>query len=484
MRHVILSIAVIVSLFLLTSSKPEKIYYSEIYRPQFHFTPEKNFMGNPCGLIYSEGIYHLFYQYNPDGLSGENFHWGHASGTDLVHWKHLPVAISSDNLQENREFCTALPGSAIIDKDNVLGLEKGDHKTMVIFYTGKNCGQRIAWSIDNGLTWNNYSGNPVIPFVENDMACHPRVFWHEPSGKWIMVLFRKPGSDERLRGFSFYSSSNLVKWEFQSHLAGFSDDPDLVELRVNNRPDDTRWVVIEGDGSYVIGSFDGKTFTPESIRMKSDFGKNYYGAQTWSNIPANDGRTIQLALMIDGKWPEMPFNGQMTFPSELSLRKINSGIFLIRQPAKEIEKLQNKIHSWKNENLIPGINQNILKKIQGDCFRITGRFDLKTCESFGIMFRAGKKNPGTEMVYNVKRQTLTVLGQTVPLEPVDNKIMLDILIDRASLEIYANDGRAVISNLFINKVTDRSYILFCTGGELMVEELNAFEMKSAWNEVK
>jgi len=480
MRRFLILSGIVAGLFLITASKPDKVYYNEKYRPQYHFSPERNYMGDPCGLVYLSGKYHLFFQQNPKGLGEGYSHWGHAVSTDLIHWEHHPVALFPDNLSEDTLFCTALPGSALVDHRNSLGVEKGSQKTIVLFYTSAQCGQRIAYSTDGGNSWQKYSGNPVIPYDETDHARHPKVFWHEPSSKWVMVLFRIPGNDERKQGFSFYTSSNLTEWEYQSHLAGFRERADMFELRVNNRPDDTRWIIMEGNGDYVLGSFDGKSFLPESIRLRSDFGRNYSSAVTCCNMPESEGRLVQIALMKNDEWPGMPFHGQLTFPSELALKKVNTGIFLTRQPVREIEKLYDKHYSWKEEKLIPGIGQNLVKKVQGDCLRIKGRFDLKNCESFGFMLRTGKKNQGSELVYNVKRQTLTILGMTMPLEPIDNKIQLDILLDRASAEVYANNGRGVLTNVFFNEVPDQELILFNTGGELLVEELDIFSLKSAW----
>lgn len=450
-------------------------YYNESLRPQYHFTPERNWMGDPCGLVHYDNEYHLFYQYNPKGDEPGFYHWGHAKSKDLIHWEHLPLAIFPDNLSEDAEYCTVGPGSTIIDEKNLLGLEKGEHKTMVAFYTSRQCGQRIAYSNDKGHTWTKYSGNPVIPFDENDNASGPKVFWFEQGQHWVMALFRVPDNEERKRGISFYTSSDLIHWEFQSHLPGFSGTPDMVELRVNNRPEDKKWLVFEGDGSYVIGSFDGKSFTPESIRMRSDFGKNFYAAKTFHNRV--DGRIIQLAWMRGGEYPGMPFNGQMTFPSELTLRKFNMGTFMIRQPVREIENIQGKRITWEKENLIPGLNTNLVKKAKGELLQIKGQFDLKSCDSFGLMLRHSKKNQGMELLYNVKRQTLTMFGQSVTIEPVDNKIYLDILLDRNSVEVYANNGRAVISNTFQPDENSLEYVLYNSGGELFVEKLEFIELK-------
>jgi sucrose-6-phosphate hydrolase SacC (GH32 family) len=472
--------AVLVFLFY-TSSGQEKGYYSELYRPQFHFTPEKNWHNDPNGLVYYDGEYHMFYQYNPFGNKWGYMHWGHAVSNDLVHWEHLPVALYPDEDSKDSVYCTAFSGSAIVDEHNLLGKQNGNEKTLVAFYTSQHCGQRIAYSTDRGRSWEKHEGNPIIPYDENDDARDPKVFWHQPTQKWIMALYRKSEEDDITKGVSFYASENLVDWEWKSHIVGFYECPDLVRLQVTNRPEEFKWVLFDGDGSYIIGDFDGEEFNPETAKMKSDFGKNYYATQTWSNIPEEDGRSIQIAWMRGGKFPDMPFNGQMTFPSELSITKFNFGYKLIRKPIKEIELLHGKHTDWKNENIIPGINVNILKKISGDCYHIIAEFDIKTADNFGFMIRHGKKDAGTEVLYNVKRETLSVLGSTVPLPLIDNHIKMEILIDRASIEIYANDGQAVISNCFTPSEKADDFVLFTNGGELEVIKMEAYKIESVWS---
>ncbi len=469
-------------LFMLFAYKPEKKYYDELYRPQFHFSPEKNWNNDPNGLVYYDGEYHMFYQYNPKGLEWGYMHWGHAVSTDLVHWKHLPVAIYPDNNSEDKVECTAYSGSAIVDEKNILGKQKGAVKTLVAFYTSQHCGQRLAYSTDKGRTWEKYEGNPVIPYDENDDARDPKVVWHDETQKWVMVLYRKSSEDEKSKGISFYVSDNLVDWQWKSHIPGFFECPDLIRLEVTNRPEELKWVLFDGDGSYLIGNFDGETFTPETSKMKSDFGSNYYATQTWSNIPKDDGRTIQIAWMKDGKYPEMPFSGQMSFPCELSLTKFSFGYKLVRNPVSEIELLHGKHYEWKNENLIPGINENLLKKVNGDCIHIKGEFDLKTSDGFGFVVRQSKKNQGVEVLYNVKRGTLSVLNSTVPLVAANNKISLEILLDRSSIEIFANGGQTVISNCFTPNEGAKDLVLFTNGGELMVDKLDVYKIESSWTE--
>jgi len=480
MKTIFLSVITLIIFVSAVGTKSNK-KYNELYRPQFHFTPEKNWHNDPNGLVYYDGEYHMFYQYNPNGKEWGYMHWGHAVSKDLIHWEHLPIALYPDENSTDKVKCTAFSGSAIVDKNNLLGKQSGNEKTLVAFYTSQDCGQRIAYSTDKGRTWIKYEGNPIIQY-NNDDARDPKVIWHEPTQKFVMVLYRKSEDDDKSKGISFYSSNNLVDWKWESHIPGFFECPDLIELKVTNQPDEKKWILFDGDGSYLIGKFDGKKFTAESAKMKSDFGKNYYATQTWSNFPEEDGRTIQIAWMKGGEFPEMPFNGQMTFPCELSLNKFSFGYKLIRKPLKEIEKLHGKHHDWENKNLIPGLNKNLVNGVKGDCLHIIGEFDLKTSDNFGFMLRTNNKNSGTEVLYDVKRGTLSVLGSTTPLLPIDNKIRLELLVDRASIEIFANDGQSVVSNCFTPEEGAEGLILFTNGGELGVDKLDIFKIESIWNQ--
>ena len=459
--------------------KPVKVH-DELYRPQFHFTPEINWQSDPNGLVFYKGEYHLFYQYNPFGNEWGYMHWGHAISTDLVHWENLPIALFPDNDSKDKENCTEFSGSGLVDENNVTGLQKGEEKTILLFYTSHNCGQRLAYSNDVGRTWIKYEKNPIIPFNETDDARDPKVIWDEASKQYVMVLYRKPNNDDKQKGVSFYTSKNLLDWEFKNHMPGFFECPDLVELPVNRRSEDKKWVLFDGDGSYVIGTFNSEIFVAESPKIPGDFGSNYYATQTWSNIPETDGRTIQIAWMKGGEYPKMPFHGQMTFPCEISLKKYSDGIRLIRKPVKEIELLHGKGEVWENKNLIPGINKNPIHGIKGDCFHIIGSFKLKWADSFGFDVRLDKKNSGTEILYDVKSKTLNCQGNSAVLEPVDGTIKLEILIDRSSIEIFGNDGRVVLSSCFAPVENARGLYLFNIGGELLLEKLEIYPMKSIW----
>ena len=275
----------ILSFFLASLSvfadKPTKLF-DELHRPQFHFTPEKNWNNDPNGLVFYKGEYHLFYQYNPFGKEWGYMHWGHAVSTNLVNWEHLPIALFPDNDSKDKDSCTAYSGSGLIDHNNVTGLQKGEEKTILLFYTSQKCGQRLAYSNDKGRTWLKYEKNPIIAFDATDDARDPKVIWHEPSKQYVMVLYRRPNSSDKQKGISFYTSKNLIDWEFKNHIVGFYECPDLVELPVNRRADDKKWVLFDGDGSYVIGLFDGEKFIAETPKLQSDFGKNYYAMEQYS----------------------------------------------------------------------------------------------------------------------------------------------------------------------------------------------------------
>lgn len=479
MKFTFITLIFIIAAFTSIATKPVKVY-DELYRPQFHFTPEKNWHNDPNGLVFYKGEYHLFYQYNPFGNEWGFMHWGHAVSKDLVHWENLPIALYPDNDSKDKELCTAFSGSGLVDENNVTGLQKGEEKTLLLFYTSQKCGQRLAYSNDKGRTWIKYDKNPIIAFDETDDARDPKVIWHEASKQYVMVLYRKLDGNEKLKGISFYTSKNLIDWQFKSHVAGFFECPDLVELPVNRRSDDKKWVLFDGDGSYLIGSFNGEKFVSESPKMPSDFGVNYYATQTWSNIPEADGRTIQIAWMKGGEFPGMPFNGQMTFPCELSLKKFTEGIRLVRKPIKEIGLLHKKGEVWENENLIPGINKNLTRGVKGDCLHILGSFKIKSADSFGFVVRLDKKDNGTEIMYTVGDKMLSCMGKKTRVEPIDGVIKLEILLDRSSIELFANDGNVVMSSCFVPTENADGLYLFNTGGEILVEKLEVYPMKSIW----
>ena len=304
--------------------------YREINRPQIHFTSRRGWNNDPNGLVYYEGEYHMFYQHNPMEREWENMSWGHAVSKDLIHWEELPVVMLPDKLG------SIFSGTAVIDYNNTSGFGKDGIPPMVAIYTANssdNERQCIAYSLDRGRTFTKFDGNPVIDskgkWNSTDLR-DPKVFWYEPEKNWVMVLFERDGN-------SIYTSVNLKEWQYQSHTSGFWECPQLFELAVDGNTTNKKWVMYGASGTYMIGKFDGRKFTPEG-------GKYYYGngsiyaAQTFDNIPASDGRRIQIGWGRIQQ-PGMPFNQMMLLPTELTLRSTKDGIRMFNRPVKEVEML-------------------------------------------------------------------------------------------------------------------------------------------------
>jgi len=444
--------------------------YEEPYRPQFHFSAKKNWLNDPNGLVYYHGEYHLFFQHNPFGINWGNMHWGHAVSRDLVHWEELPIALAPD------QHGTCFSGSAVVDWNNTSGFQTGGEKVLVALYTGApvpeveggpKFSQCLAYSNDRGRTWTPYDKNPVLPHIVGGNR-DPKVFWHVPTGKWVMALYLD-GNE-----FGFFGSPNLKEWSLLSKLtvAGSTECPDLFELPVDGNPSSTKWVFLGGDGNYLIGTFDGTVFTPESEKLEADYGANYYATQSYSDIPREDGRRVQIAWMNGGNYPHMPFNQQMNFPCELTLRTFPEGPRMCRMPVREIASLYGERSAWLEQTVNPG--DNPLKAVKGDLFDIALEAELSGADTFGLKLR------GEALTYSVKEKTLTCLGKAAPVDAVSGRIKLRVLLDRASIEIFANDGKVVMSSCFVPEPKNKSLEFFTTGGPVKIVTLEVYELNSSW----
>lgn len=464
-------------LFLFVSAKSDKSYYKEKYRPQFHFSPEKNWLFESNGFVFLQGEYHLFYH----NVSVVNKNYidqiGHAVSKDLVHWQHLPSAFTPDESGKALTPSNPMAGSAVIDSMNVSGLQQKGGKTMLIFYSDSIGNQNLAFSNDKGITWNKYAKNPILSISEGK-AQDPKVFYHAQSGKWILALFSNKGEGNQAGDISFYNSTDLLNWKFSSLLEGFGECPDIFEIAMEGNVTVKKWVVLSGEGDYKIGEFDGLSFKAETKTQKLDYGKNFFSTQTLSNAP--NGKVIQIAWMRGGEFPEMPFNGQMSFPTELSLRTTKKGMALCRKPVSTLATLYDRDLLKKDKNLIPGIKGNLLGGIKGDAVLIKAVVVLKSADSFGFIVRNGKQSNGTDIHYDTAKKILELNGVKMPLEPVDGKIEFEILIDRSSIELFANHGESVITSSFNPVEGEEDLLLYTQGGELFVESLEAYTLKTAW----
>ena len=295
----------------------------------------------------------------------------------------------------------------------------------------------------------------------------PKVVWHEPTRRWVMALYLEGHS------YALLSSPDLKDWArlCQIELGEASECPDLFELPVNGQAGNSRWVFWGADGSYLLGSFDGHVYRPEGPVQRYNWGGDSYAAQTWSDIPAEDGRRIQIAW-LRVNLPGMPFNQCMTFPCELTLRTTPEGIRLFSQPVREIELLHEKGHRWGALALRPG--ENPLAGITGDLFDIRAEWTVGDATEFGVTIR------GISVTYDVRQQTLTCQGRSAPLQPIDGRIRLQILVDRASIEVFGNDGGVGMPIGAIPDGEQRSLEVFSRGGDTQIELLEVYELRSAW----
>jgi sucrose-6-phosphate hydrolase SacC (GH32 family) len=243
-------------------------------------------------------------------------------------------------------------------------------------------------------------------------------------------------------------------------------------LPVDGNKDNLKWVFTAANGDYLIGSFDGKTFKPEGDAARADYGANYYAVQTFSDIPASDGRRIQIAWMSEARYPGMPFNQQMSFPCEMKLRTFPEGPRICRLPVGEIKNLYGKNHTWKNQTLKP--DENPLKDVAGGLYDIQMQVDLAGAKNFGIKCR------GAAVTCSAEKEKLTCLGKEAPIDLSNGEITLRILVDRTSLEIFANDGKVVMTSGFLPAPEMTGLELFADGGNPKILSMTVHELKSAW----
>ncbi|MCY9094881.1 GH32 C-terminal domain-containing protein [Bacillus inaquosorum] len=485
-------------------------YYDEDYRPQYHFTPEANWMNDPNGMVYYAGEYHLFYQYHPYGMQWGPMHWGHAVSKDLVTWKHLPVALYPD------EKGTIFSGSAVVDRNNTSGFQTGEEKPLVAIYTQDREGhqvQSIAYSNDKGRTWTKYAGNPVIPNPGKKDFRDPKVFWYEKEKKWVMLL----AAGDRIL---IYTSKNLKQWTYASEFGqgqgshgGVWECPDLFELPVDGNPNQKKWVmqVSVGNGAvsggsgmqYFVGDFDGTHFKNENPSDKvlwTDYGKDFYAAVSWSDIPSSDGRRLWLGWMSNWQYandvPTSPWRSAASIPRELKLKTLTGGVRIVQTPVKELQTIRGTSKKWKNQTISPA-SQNVLAGLSGDAYELHAEFQVSpgSAPEFGFKVRTGE-NQFTKVGYDRKNTKLFVdrsesgnvtfnptfnTGiQTAPLKPVNGNIKMRIFVDRSSVEVFGNDGQQVITDIILPDRSSKGLELYAVNGGVKLKSLTIYPLKKVW----
>jgi len=457
----------------------EENLYKEELRPQFHFSSKRGWNNDPNGLMYYKGEYHMFYQHNPFGWEWGNMTWGHAISTDLVHWVEQGDKLHADELGQ------MWSGSGVVDWKNTTGFQTGDEPPLVVIYTnagdnsqwskGKPFTQGIAYSNDRGRTWTKYSGNPVLGHVKGGNR-DPKVQWWEKTQEWVIVLYLSDGE------VAFYTSKDLKQWKAQGTMMSNHECPELVQLTVDGDKDNKKWVHYAAHGEYFIGDFNGREFTKETEPIRYNYGNMFYASQMFNDIPEDDGRDIQIAW-ARVNLPDMPFNQMMTFPVSLSLRTTEEGLRMFAYPVKEIENIHGKQYRWEDEELNPG--DNPLADVKGNLFDIDAEIDVGDADEVGFEIN------GFPVSYDVRKKVLTggegkegdefSSGETwASLAPVDGKISLRILVDRPSVEIFANNGRIYMPMQAVRDLSNKSLKIYAKGGAANIEELTVHEVKSIW----
>ena len=445
-------------IFTMADEKPsgQQSGYNEQYRPQFHFTAPANWINDPNGLIYHDGEYHLFYQYNPQSRNAHwndkpvhSASWGHAVSRDLVHWEHLPVTpIRSGS------------GSGIVDRGNTAGFGEGDEDVFIVFWAGS-----LSYSRDRGRTWKHYEGNPFLP-----RHADPFVFRHGPTKQWILVSFIHPDKPD---DFLFYRSTDLKNWTRTNQYKGkLHECPAVFEIPIEGEKT-RKWIFHSGNGEYLIGDFDGKEFHEEAGKFRMDYGM-FYASQCWHGQPPGDERVIHIAWMHGGRFPaDMPFNQQLTFPCEFTLRRLPEGLRLCRQPVREIARLYDKaVVAQDNVALKP--EGDLLKGVEGDLFDIECDIEMRQATAVKLTIR------GETVRYDRSKANLHCGPREAPLKLRDDRLRLRVLVDRASIEVFADQGQVAITHSFLPNPKNRALALNVAGGAALVRRIRVNSLRSAW----
>ena len=484
--------------------------YTEKNRPQLHFSVAEKWMNDPNGLFYFEGNYHLFYQYHPHSTKWGPMHWGHAISEDLIHWQHLPIALFPDNLGY------IFSGSIVVDKNNDSQLGTADQPPILAFFTHHNIEiektqennfqyQSLAYSLDKGISWTKYQGNPIIPNVNKCKDFRdPKVIWHKDTESWIMVLaaFDK---------VYFYKSENLIDWQFLSTFGNPADSrvwecPDLFPL-LEDETGESKWILLvsiqknapNGGSatSYFVGHFDGKEFKADITKQKwLDRGPDNYAFVTWSNLDEFRNKVIGIGWMSNWIYaqevPTHPWRGAMTMPRKLSLAKINREYIVKSTPILEFEKLRGKRKIF--ENIEIG-NLYTFKWDFDSSLEILMAFDFVKTDASEIIFKLyNTLDEFISIVIDLNAQQLNVdRSQSsknvfnsefykVHSAPVKLYALntLHLIIDCSSIEVFINHGELVFTEIFFPTNDYNQIEIITNHGICFFKSLMMFPLNGIW----
>ena len=449
--------------------------YREPLRPLVHFSPRRGWVNDPNGLVFFNGEYHLFFQHNPYGTKWGNMHWSHAVSRDLVWWEELGVALYPDAMGP------MFSGSAVVDWNNTSGFGKDGKPPLVLIYTaaGNPATQCLAWSLD-GRAFTKYERNPVVKqFTPGNRD--PKVFWHEPTKRWVMVLYvgvdepaaekgKKPETKHTIR---FLTSPNLRDWEVTGQVDGLYECPDLFPLAVDGDPAKVQWVLTAASSEYFLGSFDGRTFTRRTPKLKGHQGRGFYAAQTFSDLPTADGRRVMIGW-LQAPSPGMPFNQAMSVPLELKLLATPAGPRLAFGPAKEIESLRGASFRAQPIDLKPGGDDPLAKAAGGEAMDVRVEFEPTPDAQVELVVR------GVRVRFDADKQELAVNDHRAPAPLRQGRQRLVVIADRTSVEVFAGEGLCYVPMPVIPKADDRSVTLKVTRVPVKLLSAEAHVLRSAW----
>ena len=408
----------------------------EKFRPEYHHTPVYGWMNDPNGMFYLDGVYHLYYQWNPYGSQWENMTWGHSTSTDLINWTAQPSAIVPDALG------AIFSGSCVVDKNNTAGFGTN---AVIAFYTsaGRNQVQSMAYSTDGGKTFTKYENNPVIIGDCPDFR-DPKVFWNDDLKAWNLIL--AAGQEMRI-----YSSNNLKDWKYESSFGtgygchdGVWECPDLV--KINNK-----WVLlcninpggIYGGSAtqYFVGDFDGKHFTTNQKQtLWLDYGKDHYATVTFCNAPQN--RHIALAWMSNWQYannvPTKQFRSANSVPRDLGIFEADGIYYCTSKPSPELLKMRSSI--VKNPTEICEIVVDIKKDTKITLSNTKNEYVTISYDTKTQLLKFDRRHAGDN---SFSSDFATETSVKVP----SGSKQLRIFVDRCSIELFDSEGKAVMTNL-------------------------------------
>ncbi|MDP9904658.1 glycoside hydrolase family 32 protein [Arthrobacter bambusae] len=508
----------------MTGSPLPETFADEAYRPRLHFSAPDTWINDPNGLVYADGLYHLFYQNNPYGTDHANMSWGHAVSTDLHHWEHRPLAILCDNDEQ------IFSGSVVLDETNSSGFGDPGTAPLVAIYTSDYAdtsphqgiqAQSLAYSNDGGQTWTKYSHNPVLSRDSPNFR-DPKVFRYKSgSGDyWVMIAV-----EAAERKAVLYRSEDLKHWtllsEFQpSRTVGkIWECPDLFPLQVDGDPADTKWVLIlslereEGEGGsagvYIIGDFDGVTFTPQTKDLNVageatpvfgwlDHGRDYYAAVSFSNTPGD--RRIMIGWMNNWDYarslPTSPWRGSMALPREISLHTDNGRMILRQQVVDGLEPAGPPVALGRQDitHGVHALTQNV-QELRADCNTepclIQATLAPGSSQEFGLILRQGQ-DEGTWVGYDIQREQLIVdrtasgragfsplfpSRETAPVKLAGDRLRLQIYLDAASIEVFAQNGQATVTEQIFPSPSSTALSLYSIDGTAQLIGLTITPLK-------